>query len=439
LGKSKIVHVAILGSGSAGSSAALYAARLNRHTVVFEGPVPGGALTKTTDVENWPGRVSILGNALVGDIKSHARSFGAQFVSDTVTKVDFSQYPYVLHTENGDTIHALSVIIATGAKPRTLGVPGEKEYWGRGVTTCAVCDAPFYKGEEVVVVGGGDSAVEEAIQLAQHAAKVTILVRGPVMRAIDRMQARLKQYPSISIKYNTSITSIMGNGQEVTRVEVWNSAHKKAEHIDAKGVFLAIGHLPESGIFKSILSRDKAGYLLVKGRTQETVSAPGVFAAGDVEDSHYRQAAVAAGSGIKAALEADAFLTNVGLSPALALQLQKDLFKPLKSGDALIHRVESLAQLKKIRKEGELLIVDFYAHDCPNCIEMAPVFESIAQEFEERATFASVDADRAIDIVKKFFVEKVPCILVFNGDSLAARYSQGTSKKELRQFIERLF
>ncbi len=200
--KKNIVSMAVIGSGPAGLSAAIYGARFNRYTVVFEGDKPGGLLTETTEVENWPGKESVLGPELVGDIKKQALKLGAIFSSQTIEAVDFSSWPYRLRTQDGKTINALSVVISTGARPKLLGLASEQEYMGRGVSSCATCDAPFFQGEEVIVVGGGDSAVEEAIQLSQYAKKVTVLVRKGAMRSAPMMQDRLIEYPHIKVRYN---------------------------------------------------------------------------------------------------------------------------------------------------------------------------------------------------------------------------------------------
>jgi len=307
----EVIPVAILGSGPAGLSAAVYAARDNKKTVVFEGIVPGGLLMKTTMVENWPGSDPILGTDIIADLRKHAERFGATFVADEVTDIDVNRWPFTLTTENGDSYQALSVIIATGAEPRHLGVPGEDTYWAKGVTACAICDAPFYKNEEVVIVGGGDSAVEEARQLTSWVKKATIIVRKDHMRAAATMQERLKQYSNVEVLYNHEIREIIGNDDMVTGIKLFNTTTNETYLMPISGVFLAIGHDPNSTFLKNKLDMDKHGYLVMQGRTQQT-SVPGIFAAGEVEDHRYKQAIVAAGRGVSAALDTCAFLGDIG-------------------------------------------------------------------------------------------------------------------------------
>ena len=226
-------------------------------------------------------------------------------------------WPFRIITEGGQTIHALSVTISTGANPRKLNIPGEDAYWGSGVTSCATCDAPFFKGEEVVVIGGGDSAVEEAMQLSKYASQVTVLVRSNKMRAASRMQNRLKEYKNVAVHYNLSPKEIVGDGTKVTGIKLHNSVTQKDSVMPISGVFLATGHDPNTKLFECQISLTKTGHIELDTRTQQT-SMPGVFAAGDVADNRYRQAIVSAGDGVKAALDAIQFLQEIGLNPDIS-------------------------------------------------------------------------------------------------------------------------
>lgn len=424
-GVKDIGEVVILGSGPAGSAAALYAARSGRKPIVLAGDVPGGLLTKTRWVENWPGADRILGPDLVAQLQKQAEQFGAVYINDTATSVDFSQWPYVIHTEEGRTLRPLTIIIATGAAPRKLGVKGEEDYFGNGVTTCAICDAPFYKNKNVVVVGGGDSAAEEAMQLAPFAKKVTILVRKEKMRASAHMQKLLSDFPHISVEYNKEIREIIGNGSHVTDIILFDSATDMTEKRPIDGVFLAIGHEPNTQLFKDYIEIDGLGYIVVKGRSQAT-NIPGIFAAGDVEDHTYRQAGVAAGSGIKAALDADSELNRRGYTAEIAqtLEGQNQLFDPrtIRSKTDFF-TVREIKDLDRLQINDKPIILDFYTEQCPACIKMMPVFESVAQEYAGKALFSKIDANEASDLAEEYNITTVPTILVFKGKSLVGRYN----------------
>lgn len=302
-----VIPVAIIGSGPAGLSAALCCARARYSTVVFQGDSPGGQLVETSYIENWPGIEKIGGSDLMEGLEKQAKEWGATCLSESITQVDFSAWPFILTTGSGDIFQALSVIIATGSTPRLLHVPGEEKYFGSGVHTCALCDGPFYQDKEIVVVGGGDTAAEEALQLSAYAKKVTILVRGGRMRALSEMQERITKIPSIETIYNAEIVAIEGDDEHVTGIQIKRDGEQEFMPID--GIFLAIGRVPNSEIFKNHITCNHAGYIQLSGRSQAT-SVPGVFAAGEVTGHFYAQAGVAAGDGIKAALDATRFLSK---------------------------------------------------------------------------------------------------------------------------------
>jgi thioredoxin reductase (NADPH) len=432
-GLENVYPIVIIGSGPAGSSAGLYGARAKKKTLVIEGSKPGGLLTETSYVENWPGFKAILGKDLMLELKEQAKHFGALYMDDTVEKIDLQKWPYQITTEDGKILNALTIIIATGASPSPLNIPGEKDYWGKGVTTCAICDAPFYQGKEVVVVGGGDSAVAEAIQLSAYATKITILVRKDAMRAAAANQDLLLGYPHISVRYAIEPKEIIGNGQHVTGITLHNKKTDQIEHMPVDGVFLAIGHNPNSDLFKGLVQLDKNGYVVLMGHTHST-SVPGIFAAGDVEDHRYRQAGVAAGSGIKAALDADAFLNELGFNAQMSAALQDTQRATVAISPSLVNHVASLHEFENQIKDLKTpLLVDFYADYCPSCMQMLPNFDAVAQQFKDLATFISIDIVALPDIAKKYHINKIPCLLVFKEGTLAARYSSALTKKELQE------
>ncbi len=305
----------IIGSGPAGYTAAIYAGRANLSPVLYEGIQPGGQLTTTTDVENFPGYPQgISGPQLMEDLRTQAERFGADIRFGIATASDLGQAPYKITIDGEKVIEADSLIIATGATAKYLGLDDEKKYAGMGVSACATCDGFFYRKKVVAVVGGGDTACEEAIYLAGLASKVYLVVRKPYLRASKIMQERVRKHDKIEVLFEHNVVGLFGeNGVEgMNLVKCWEEPDEERYSLPIDGFFLAIGHKPNSDIFKPYLDTDEVGYITTDGDSPRT-KVPGVFAAGDVADPHYRQAITAAGSGCKAAIEAERYLSEKGL------------------------------------------------------------------------------------------------------------------------------
>ena len=305
----------IIGSGPAGYTAAIYAGRANLSPVLYEGIQPGGQLTTTTDVENFPGYPQgISGPQLMEDLRTQAERFGADIRFGIATVSDLGQAPYKITIDGEKVIEADSLIIATGATAKYLGLDDEKKYAGMGVSACATCDGFFYRKKVVAVVGGGDTACEEAIYLAGLASKVYLVVRKPYLRASKIMQERVRKHDKIEVLFEHNVVGLFGeNGVEgMNLVKRWEEPDEERYSLPIDGFFLAIGHKPNSDIFKPYLDTDEVGYITTDGDSPRT-KVPGVFAAGDVADPHYRQAITAAGSGCKAAIEAERYLSEKGL------------------------------------------------------------------------------------------------------------------------------
>ncbi len=302
------IKVLIIGSGPAGYTAAIYAARAGLTPVLYTGGQPGGQLTTTNDVENFPGYPEgINGPQMMMDLQKQAERFGTKVNYGLITSVDFSSHPLKVVVDEKDTIVAETIIIATGATAKYLGIPSEETYANRGVSACAVCDGYFYRGKEVAVVGAGDSAAEEATYLSKLCTKVHLIVRRDEMRASKIMQQRVLNTPNIEIHWNTETDEILGDDSGVNGVRLSNTKTGEKKEIAVQGFFLAIGHKPNTDIFKGQLDMDESGYLKVQpGSTLTNVE--GVFAVGDVADRVYRQAITAAGSGCMGALDAEKFL-----------------------------------------------------------------------------------------------------------------------------------
>ncbi len=310
MSNAKHAHVLILGSGPAGYTAAIYAARAMLKPLVLQGIQPGGQLTITTDVENYPGFAKVIqGPWLMDEMRAQAEHVGTELVMDLVTKVDLSRRPFRLECDSGDAYTCDALIVCTGAQARWLGIPSEAHFQGHGVSACATCDGFFYRGKEVIVVGGGNTAVEEAIFLTNFAKRVTVVHRRDSFRAERIMQDRLFKNPKIEVVWDSAIEEITGTAdpKSVTGVRLKNVKTGEVSERACDGVFIAIGHAPATELFKGQLEMKPSGYLVTKPDSTAT-SVPGVFAAGDVKDDVYRQAVTAAGMGCMAALEAEKFL-----------------------------------------------------------------------------------------------------------------------------------
>ncbi|CAN5201639.1 thioredoxin-disulfide reductase [soil metagenome] len=316
--------VVILGSGPAGLTAAIYASRAQLEPLVIDGPQPGGQLTITTDVENYPGfSKGIMGPEMMNEFRAQAERFGTEIINVWIDKVDLSERPFTLYGKESEdseeittVIKAETLIISTGASAKWLGIPGEEPVpeglGGNGVSACATCDGFFFRGKPVVIVGGGDTAMEEAMFLTRFASKVTLMHRRDEFRASKIMQERVFDNEKIEIMWHTEVREILGTKEEgVTGVKIYNNQTKEESEFPTQGVFIAIGHKPNTELFKDWLEMNETGYLKTEGSTMKT-NIPGVFASGDAQDHYYRQAVTAAGTGCMAAIDAERFLVEHG-------------------------------------------------------------------------------------------------------------------------------
>ena len=303
----------IIGSGPAGYTAAIYAARADLNPVMYTGLEPGGQLTTTTEVDNFPGYPKgVDGPTMMNELKEQAERFGTKVEIDFISKVDFSKDKggiHKLYTQNGDEIKSKTVIITTGASAKYLGLPSEQRLIGGGVSACAVCDGFFYKNQNVAIVGGGDTAIEEATYLAKICNNVTMLVRKDHFRASKAMQNRLSNYDNIKVLFNHEVMEVMGENV-VDGLKIKSNLTNDVSELKITGLFIAIGHSPNTDIFKGIVDMDDSGYILTD-KTSTKTNIPGVFAAGDVQDKDYRQAVTAAGTGCMAALDAERYLQEI--------------------------------------------------------------------------------------------------------------------------------
>ncbi|MEM1233325.1 MAG: thioredoxin-disulfide reductase [Pseudomonadota bacterium] len=318
MAEQKKTRVLIVGSGPAGYTAGVYAARAMLEPVLVQGLEPGGQLTTTTEVENWPGDTEVQGPDLMVRMQAHAEAVGCEVVHDIISSIDFSRRPFVCQSDSGTEYVADALILATGARAKWLGLPSEEKYKGFGVSACATCDGFFYRGQEIVVVGGGNTAVEEALFLTNFASKVTLVHRRDELRAEKILQDRLFKNPKIETLWFHEVAEVYGNDQPlgVEGVKVKNTKTGDITDIPCKGFFVAIGHSPANELVKDVLETHMGGYVVTQPDSTAT-SIPGVFAAGDLTDHKYRQAITSAGMGCMAALEAERFLAEAESEPAV--------------------------------------------------------------------------------------------------------------------------
>lgn len=310
-------QVCIIGAGPAGYTAAIYAARFGLKTIIIEGKNPGGQLMGTGKVENWPGIMDKTGPEIMAIMRKQAEDAGVIIIPGVVTEIENTSWPFIITIDNEKKIHTFSIIIATGSSPKLLEIPGENELWGKGVSTCAICDAPLYKNKDVLVVGGGDSACEEALQLSAHAKNVTMLVRGDKMRASFAMQEQIKNNAKITVLYNTKPIKINGT-DSIESILVYNTQTSQETLINLEGVFIAIGHTPNSGFLKDTVKLNDQKYIICDKNFQTSVQ--GIAAAGDVVEGSCKQAGAAAGDGTVAAINIYKFLQEEHIDNAMALK-----------------------------------------------------------------------------------------------------------------------
>lgn len=457
-----IEPVVVIGGGIAGLTAANYLLQANVPCLVLGGPKPGGALAQSDSVRNWPGIFDAPGVAITDSLKDQAERNGAQIEAKSLISIDTKQQPFVLtvQDESGrqETIKTLSCIIAMGTTPNYLGIPGEQEYWGYGVSNCAVCDGALFKNEIVAVVGGGDSAMVEASYLASIAKHVFVLVRGDGPRASDKRKVKqVKALPNVTFMYNTVVSAIRGDGKVITHLELADTKSETAkQNLDIDGLFLAIGSTPNTKIFTDQIKCDATGYLsLVKG--QET-SIEGIFAAGDICDPFVKQAVTASSMGCQAALQAKEYLDKIGYSAAAAGLSQAIVERSLvdveklrsekmpASAQALVLTIDSLEAAKTLIKEcrNRLLVVDIYDKYCIPCQKMAPIFASCAQDYVSKVTFAKLNvSDKSIDVGQftrlvgsSEEITQVPTFLFIRKGKVVLRKSESMTKEALAALIE---
>lgn len=442
--------VAIIGGGFGGLTSGLYLGQANIKNILIQGKTPGGAITMSHSVCNWPGEKNISGKQLAEKIFDHAKSNGANIVEGKVFDVDFSSWPYLIKFKNSagkeTSIKVLSCIIATGAKSIFLNIPGEKEYFGQGVSKCATCDGPFYKNQIVAVIGGGNTAVSEAIYLSNIAKKVYLIVRKDKLRATGRIVDDLLAKTNVEVLYNTNIKEVLGDGQNVTALKIINNKDNKEKNLKLDGIFLAIGAIPNIKPFKDKLDIDQNGYILLT-EGQET-SVKGVFAVGDVCEPHYKQLVIASGQGAKAAMQTQAFFDKIGFDSSKFIvksdikektEIIKEVVQEVKNTFGHPIEITSADQFKKevLDYKGNV-VVDFYAHWCYPCQMMIPVIKKMAQDLPE-FKFVKADVSKIQELGAIWSVRGVPTFIFFKDGKDIHRFSGGRDEEMFKDLINKKF
>lgn len=432
--------VVICGGGPGGLTAAIYLAQANIKSLVLEGPNPGGAITMSHSIRNWPGEIDIPGKKLMEKIKEQAIKNGAEIVPQIVTQVNFSTWPYLitvkdLNTGQTSQIKALSTIIAIGTKPNYLNVPGEQEYWGKGISNCATCDGPLYKNKTVAIVGGGDAAISEANYLARIAQKVLILVRSNKLRAKEKFAQEVTKLSNVEILYNTQIKEILGDKKGIKNLLTFNNKTNEEKLLEIDGLFLAIGSTPNTQIFQKQLELDSKGFIILK-KDQQT-SLKGIFALGDIADPKYKQAISAAGDGCKAALQTQRFLEKIGYQINLQKTEEKKEILPEEKHTVL--EISGNKFTKTVLESSTPVVVDFFATWCFPCQRMAPIFENLAQDFKGKIKFVKINIDNNNSLANQFGIQSVPTFLFIKNGKEIKRLVGGKDFEAMKQIISQTF
>jgi thioredoxin reductase (NADPH) len=411
----EVEDVVVLGAGVGGLTSALYLARAHFHPLVIEGNNPGGALAQSPSVQNWPGEVDISGPNLIEKLRKQVLLSGARLSQEEVVSIDLKHYPFTMELRSTTDLNHVrriqtkSCIIALGAQPKFLGIPGEKEYWTKGVYNCATCDGGLFDQKIVAVIGGGDGAVVEAHHLSKIAKKVYVLVRGKALKSKDQaLTTSLLQRPNVELRLETKVQEIQGNGKALTHLELESKG--KREKLTVDGLFIAIGSDPNTALFRNQLTLDEKNYIYLK-EGQET-SVQWVYAVGDIADAHYRQATTAAGSGSIAALQLEKKWAQQKKDPVPFRQAFKEELPVLQS--AIIEIQTQAEFLQALQKSQKPVLIDFYASWCNPCRQFLTKLQEWEKRYGKDVQFFKIDIDKFPQLAQKYEVTSVPTIILFN-------------------------
>lgn len=431
-GKKNLVHVAIIGAGPAGLSAAINPKRSGYHTVVFG--FPGGELVNAMVVENWPGVKKNSGAQVMHDLEEQVKEFNVPLVPQEVKSVDFSQWPFPLILTDGTTIHALTVVIATGASQKRLGIEGEETYFGKGIFTCGLCDSSFAQGKDVIIIGGNDIAIQRALQLAPLAKTITFIVPGSRMTAHKSMRNKLKGIANIYYLFNKTIRKVEGDGHRVSHAELFDTKQQTHSIITTDSIFLSTELTPNTELFKDQLPLDTHGCLKLREGTSQRTPIDGVMAAGTVSDPIYRQVAVILGDGTKAGMDALTCLSSWGFDGSSKKYITQNLYKPPVT--ATFQHIKTLRELRRALQRSSLpLLVEFYSPLCPSCRKMEAPLQAIREKYKNLIKILKVDKDKGQNLVEQQNITMIPAFILFNKGKEINRLEGETTPEHLSAFI----
>lgn len=427
----QLIPVLVLGSGPAGLTASLFTSRAGIKTVVLSGNEPGGNLAEISTIENWPGREPLSGATLVQDLEKQATHFGVEILLDQATKVDITDWPYLVTTEKNGQLRAMAIIVATGGEHKRLPVPGVDTYWGKGVGICSICDAPLHKGKTVIVVGGSDSAAERALQLAAYAKKVIMVVREHTLQAAHTLQQYMKKIPSIEILYDTQLYSIQGDGTNITQVQLLDNKTEKISTIAAHGVFFSIGYEPRSAIVAHAINHDAQGYITLYDNSQKT-NVPGIFAAGLVSDWKYGKAITSAAQGACAGMDAIVFLESIGFSSISAQNWPGTFWQSPTVASTDTQKIEftdisSQEQLQKIIKTHPHVLIKFFHPLCGTCKLIEKPFEQFAVAHPD-IIYGVVNISTNGTLAHSLAIDHVPTFVLYQDGTVQQKVPIATMK-----------
>ena len=426
--------VAVIGAGTAGLGSALFTGRAKGFPYVFTDENIGGNLNAIKNIENWPAYPRVTGTYIAENLRRQVKKFGVRFIPEKVVSVDLSKWPYTIKTKNGSA-RALSIIIATGFSPKKPDIQGVDKYWGLGVSTCTLCDAPFHKGQNVIIAGGDDYAAERALQLAAYAKKVTMVIEDPHLTATAIVKGYLKSRSNITMLFNSKITRIVGDGKQVTGVEIYNHTTKTHENLSAKGVYVNSVYVPNSNFLNNQINIDSDGYIILQPGTQKT-SIEGVFAAGTVTDRNYRKAIIAYGDGAKAGIDAIKFMKKHGFYGCDPEQIQSALFHVDTTVSKKIDIIETQKDLRDLAMKHRIIVIYFYRLLCPYCQETIESIRNLKAKFANKIHVVKANAHTAEQLTRN--IDIVPYVIVYKDGVIEKRLRGVEIKNQLHGVVNQL-